>query len=297
MIYVFGHNFPYTDLDSLVSSVAFAHLLSAAGRPAQAVLLNPEGIKQDTLEVLEKLEGFPRPSLVTKNELRIGEFALVDHNDPLQSYGFLGITKIPLYCIDHRSDAGFELGEKQIELVGATSTLIAERLIKEGVKFRPLLAKALVYAISTDTRGLRIKVDQRDQAVIDYLYSAYALNVPLDVVKKQTVMAQDVSGMSAAEILNSSLKEYLNRRIGVSMLDIDNDEYVTRLDEVLTKAKENTRYDLYVLMVNQLHKDNTIVYYVDRAFGCFPAKETYGELISRSRDLIPEIMKAISVFI
>jgi inorganic pyrophosphatase/exopolyphosphatase len=291
LIYVFGHNFPYTDIDSIVSSVAFAHLLSVTGQPAQAVLLNPVGLKRDTLEVLRKLAGFPRPYSVTKNELLIGEFALVDHNDPIQSYGFLGINKTPLYCIDHRPDAGFALGEKQIDFVGATSTLIAERLITEGVKLTPILAKALVYAISTDTRGLRIKVSQRDHAVIDYLYSAYSIDAPLDVVKKHTEMAQDVSKMSIEEILNSSLKEYLDRRLGVSMLDIDNDEYLMRLDEVLKKAREDTRYDLYVLMVNQLHRDNTIVYYVDRSFGCFPLQETFGELISRSQDLIPSIMK------
>jgi Inorganic pyrophosphatase/exopolyphosphatase len=295
LIYVFGHNFPYTDVDSIVSSVAFAHLLSVAGQPAQAVLLNPEGLKRDTLEVLGKLE-VPRPCLVTKNKLLTGELALVDHNDPMQSYGFLGINKIPLYCIDHRTDAGFALGEKHIDMVGATSTLIAERLIKEGVKFTPMLAKALVYAISTDTRGLKIKVGQRDYAVIDFLYSAYSIDVPLDVIKKHTVMAQDVSKMSIEEILNSSLKEYLNRRIGVSMLDIDNDEYVMRLDEVLTKARENARYDLYVLMVNRLHRDNTIVYYIDRSFDCFPSQETFGQLISRSHDLIPYIISHSCIY-
>lgn len=294
MIYVFGHNFPYTDVDSIVSSVAFAHLLVAAGQPAQAVLLNPEGLKQDTVEVLGKLGDFSWPSFVTKDKLLIGDLALVDHNDPMQSYGFLRISKIPLYCIDHRPDAGFAVGEKQIEMVGAASTLIAERLIKEGVDFTSLLAKALVYAISTDTRGLKIKVNQRDHAVIDYLYKAYSIDVPLDTVKKDTVMAQDVSEMSADEILNSALKEYLDRRIGVSMLDIDNDEYLMRLDEVLTSAEKNTQYDLYVLMVNQLHKDNTIVYYVDRYFGCFPSQETYGQLISRSQVLIPYIMEYIA---
>jgi inorganic pyrophosphatase/exopolyphosphatase len=294
LIYVFGHNFPYTDVDSIVSSVAFAQLLVAAGQPAQAVLLNPEGLKQDTLEVLGKLEGFSWPCLVTKDKLLIGEFALVDHNDPMQSYGFLGIDKIPLYCIDHRPDAGFALGEKQIDMVGATSTLIAERFISEGVKFTPLLAKALIYAISTDTRGLKIKVDQRDHAVIDYLYSTYSVDVPLDIVKRDTVIAQDVSKMSIEEILNSSLKEYMDGRIGVAMLDIDKDEYVMRLNKVLAMAGEGTRYNLFVLMVNQLHKDNTIVYYVDRSFGCFPLQENFGQLISRSQDLIPSIIAAFA---
>jgi hypothetical protein len=157
-----------------------------------------------------------------------------------------------------------------------------------------MLAKALVYAISTDTRGLKIKVNQRDQAVIDYLYKAYSIDVPLDTVKKDTVMAQDVSEMSADQILNSALKKYLDQRIGVSMLDINNDEYLMRLEEVLANARKNTQYDLYVLMVNQLHKDNTIVYYVDRSFGCFPSQETYGQLISRSQVLIPSIMGYIA---
>lgn len=295
MIYVFGHNFPYTDVDSIVSSVAFARLLVAAGQPAQAVLLNPEGLKQDTLEVLGKLKEFPWPCLVTKDKLLIGNFALVDHNDPMQSYGLWGINKIPLYCIDHRSDAGFAVGEKQIEMVGAASTLVAERYIKEGVKLTPLLAKALVYAISTDTRGLKIKVDQRDYAVIDYLYSTYSIDVPLDIVKRDTVIAQDVSQMSSAEILNSSLKEYLDQRIGVSMLDIDNDEYLMRLDEVLAIGK-STSYDLFVLMVNQLHRDTTIVYYVDKSYGCFPSQETFGKLISRSHELIPSIMSHSGIY-
>ncbi|MHB8125752.1 MAG: hypothetical protein ACYDEJ_08955 [Desulfitobacteriaceae bacterium] len=288
---MFGHNYPYTDVDSIVSSVAFAQLLNVTDGPAQAVLLNPDGPKQDTQAVLGKLQGFCWPSLVTKNELMVGDLALVDHNDPMQSYGFLGVNKKPLYCIDHRPDGGLIAGEKQIEMVGATCTLIAERLRKEGVKLTSLLAKALLYAICTDTRGLKIKVDQRDFAIIDYLYSAYPIDVPLDIIKKHTVMAQDVINMSVEEIVNSSLKEYLDRRIGVSMLDVDNDNYVSRLDEVLTTLRERVQYDLYVLMLNQLHRDTTIVFYIDRSFGCFPSQETYDYLISRSRDLIPSIMR------
>jgi inorganic pyrophosphatase/exopolyphosphatase len=293
MIYVFGHNYPYTDLDSVVSAVAFAYLLRATGRPAQAVLLNPAGLTRDVTEVLGKLEGSVLPPLVTKCELRAGELALVDHNDPLQSYGFWGISKIPLYCLDHRIDSGLVAVEKQIEIVGATSTLVAERIEKAGVKLTPMLAKALVYAISSDTRGLKIKTDQRDLAVIDNLYSTYAIDVPLQIVQKQTVTAQDVTRMSLEEILGSNLKEYREGRIAVAMLDIANDDYTGRLHEILKRARNSSCYDLFVLMINCLHRDTTTVYYIDNYFGSFPEQANYDHLISRSQDLIPAILSKI----
>ncbi|HWQ89929.1 MAG TPA: DHH family phosphoesterase [Desulfitobacteriaceae bacterium] len=294
MIYVFGHNYPYTDLDSVVSSVAFAYLLEATGRPARAVLLNPNALKSDVIGVLGKLEGFVLPLLVTKSELMAGELALVDHNEPRQSYGFLGISKIPLYCIDHRTDSGLTAVEKQIEIVGATSTLVAERIKKAGVKLTPILAKALVYAISSDTRGLKIKTNQRDLVVIAYLYSTYAIDVPLLIVQQQTVTAQDVTSMSVEKILASNLKEYQEGRIAVAMLDVANDEdYAERLDEILQRARKDQCYGLYVLMINHLHRDATTVYYIDNYFGCFPEQENYDCLISRSHDLIPAILRKI----
>jgi inorganic pyrophosphatase/exopolyphosphatase len=292
LIYVFGHNYPYTDIDSIVSSVAFAYFLKTAGQPARAVLLNPATVKSEVSEVLGKLEGLMLPPLVTKWELGTGELALVDHNDPAQSYGFWGISKIPLYCIDHRTDSGLVAAEKQIEMVGATSTMIAERIRKAGMKITPLLAKALIYAISTDTRGLKIKTGQRDLAVIDDLYSTYPIDVPLETVRKHTVTAQDVSRMSPEEILGSSLKEYREGRIAVAMLDVANEDYAGRLKEILKIARGEQQYDLYVLMVNCLHKDRTIVYYVDRCF-CFPEQEDYNYLLSRSHDLMPAIFRKI----
>jgi inorganic pyrophosphatase/exopolyphosphatase len=293
MIFVFGHNYPYTDLDSVVSSVAFAYLLEATGWPARAVLLNSAALKSDVSEVLGKLEGFVLPPLVMKSELMAGELALVDHNDPLQSYGLWEISKIPLYCIDHRTDSGLAAVEKQIEMVGAASTMVAERIKKAGVKLTPILAKALVYAISSDTRGLKIKTDQRDLAVIAYLYSTYAIDVPLEIVQKQTVTAQDLIHMSLEEILGSNLKEYRDGRIAVAMLDIANEDYAGRLDEILQRARKDQRYGLYVLMVNHLHRDTTTVYYIDNYFGCFPEQENYDRLISRSHDLIPAIFSKV----
>ena len=44
MIYVLGHNYAYTDVDSIVSSIVLADMLNQKGCPAEPVIVNPKAI-------------------------------------------------------------------------------------------------------------------------------------------------------------------------------------------------------------------------------------------------------------
>lgn len=54
--------------------------------------------------------------------------------------------------------------------------------------------------------------------------------------------AQDAARMPVDDIIRSSLKEYLDQRIGVVRLDVDNDDYQMRIGEVLAAVKETTKH-------------------------------------------------------
>lgn len=294
MFLVMGHSYSYTDLDSIISSVVFAEVWSAWGHPAKAVLLNPEGFKDTTLKILAHMGDIEPPEIVGRAELEDAELILVDHNDPVESYGKMGLSKIPYMVIDHHLDAGLPAGKKIIEQVGSTCTLIAEICRKEGFRLTERQARALAFGIASDTRGLKgRKTGERDIAVIDYLYREYTIPESVEEIAGLVLTTVDVQKMSMQDILGNSLKEYLGGRIGMAGIEVADETYRERLTEIMEHARQ-TEYGLYIFILLKHHVQESEVFYFDREFGIFPEKECRKGLISRGKDLVPEVMAKLN---
>jgi len=299
MIYVLGHNYPQTDVDSIISSIVLADMLNQKGRPAKPVIINPNAINQVSIDIIGRIGGLELPELETLEEVINYKIVLVDHNNPLESYGFcltnkapgnISTIKMPILCIDHHADSGYPAKVKVIERVGSTCTLLTEILRNDNIRLSDLLVRALVYGIVCDTKGLKSrKTCQRDRKAINYLYNNYKIRVAINKVIEHVLAFTDILSMDIEQILSNSLKEYDNGNIGIASIEVLNDDYMTRLEEIKERAV-HTKYPLYILMILKQHKNETLVYYFDRKYHVFPEVERYEGLISRSQDLVPYVL-------
>lgn len=304
MIYVLGHNYAQTDVDSIISSIILAEILKEKGYTAKPVIINPNAIGQESKDIINRIGELSLPKLVAVEEVITYEIALVDHNNPVESYGVHPdsktpygvplITKTPLLCIDHHIDSGYPAKIKIIERVGSTCTILAEIVKGNNIELPDIYAKSLVYGIACDTKGLKSrKTSQRDYKAISYLYKHYKIDVSLEKIIENVSTFTDVLNMDTKRILRNSLKEYNNGDIGIASIEVLNDDYKIKMEEIMKEAS-HTKYPLYVLMVFRQHKGETLVYYFDKKYHKFPEMERYDGLISRAQNLVPYILEKIS---
>ncbi|MGE5652769.1 MAG: DHH family phosphoesterase [Bacillota bacterium] len=293
MIAVIGHNFSYTDVDSVISSIVLAEMLRWRGLDAFPALINPSAVCGAGPAILAHAGVATLPRLLSAEDLDHYDIALVDHNDPMESYGQLGVSKRPVLCIDHHMDTGLDAEKKVILKVGSTCTILTGMIRDEVIPISDALAKMLVYGIACDTKGLTSKkTSTADLQAIDYLYSHYDIDDELPVVAKRVMVSVDVKQLTIAELIHHGLKEYRDGTVGIASIEVTDDEYLKRLPEI-QDAAQRVSYPLYVLAVFAHHTKTTHVLFFDRSFGCFPPEKRYDQLISRAQDLVPWIMASI----
>ncbi len=294
MFLVMGHGYSYTDLDSIISSVVFTELWTAGGHPAKAVLVNPNGMKESTIKILETIGNIALPEIVTKTELENSNLILVDHNNPEESYGKLGINKTPYMIIDHHQDIGLSAVHKIIERVGSTCTLITEFGKAERMCLTERQARALAFGILSDTRGLKgRKTSDRDIKATQFLYNEYKIPESVETISEMVLQTTNIQIMSVKDILRNSLKEYQNGSIGIAAIEVADNSYQERMGEILSYGAQ-MGYGLYILMIIKYHVQETEILYFDRDFLIFPKRERRDGLVSRGLDFAPEILNRVN---
>lgn len=297
MFLVLGHSYPYADIDSILSSVIFAEIWTALGYPAQAVNLNPNGIKKSALVILAKIGNIELPSAATKAQLEKADLILVDHNQPDESYGKLGLIKKPYMIIDHHTDSGFAAEQKIIAQVGSTCTLIAEFSREKGVQLSKRQARALAFGILNDTKALRgAKTSERDRQMLAHLYREYTIDETVETISAIVFQPVNVQTMPVQDILCSSMKEYQNGKIAIAAIEVADDAYQDRLEEI-TDHGCKMGYELYILMITKYHIPETEILYFDSAAGCAIKTERRKGLVSRGKELVPEILARRNSFL
>jgi len=297
MIYCFGHCFPYTDIDSLVGSVLLEKYFQLQNKEAEAVYFNEDALRESTLDIF-KLTGLKMPRLIDKEELSREnvEFALVDHNDIMESFGFFDIEKEVLLCIDHHTiQSNLKAKEIRFKKIGAASSMVAEMFIEKNLEFTDDLAKGCVIGIISDTMGLRnAKTSERDREIVKYLYKNYNIDISFRELVEKTVKQVMFRNMTIERILTNSLREYNNGRVGISQIFVLNEDYKKRISDILEEGKK-MKYDLYIFALHIQKENRSVVYYFDRKYNIFPVYEEYDRVISRSRDLLPHVLTQIKL--
>lgn len=297
MIYCFGHCFPYTDIDSLVGSVLLEKYFKFQNKEAEAVYFNEDALRESTLDIF-KLTGLKMPRLIDKEELSREnvEFALVDHNDIMESFGFFDIEKEVLLCIDHHTiQSNLKAKEIRFKKIGAACSMVAEMFIEKNLEFTNDLAKGCVIGIISDTMGLRnAKTSERDREIVKYLYKNYNIDISFRELVEKTVKQVMFRNMTIERILTNSLREYNNGRVGISQIFVLNEDYKKRISDILEEGKK-MEYDLYIFALHIQKENRSVVYYFDRKYNIFPVYEEYDRVISRSRDLLPHVLTQIKL--
>lgn len=260
------------DLDSIASSIAYAYLLkhhAIDGAPLYCPLIpTTKGdltLRKDVIylfqllhleiEDLIFLDEMPLQQLVFKGLITV---SLVDHNLLTPSLEFLAPTVTNI--IDHHRDekaAYPALLDKQIESVGSTASLIAEKWFEKN-SIPSDVALLLLSTILIDTHNLQSeeKTTCKDQKMVEYLKTAVdqplcLKRLYLDLLKAK----QDISTFTPLQILYKDFKVYKNVPLnyGISALSdqvswwIGDEDF---LQPILKQVLENKKIDFIFLLMH-----------------------------------------------
>lgn len=262
------------DLDSFVSSIAYAYLLKNE-RPQLTFipLINlyreEMTLRKDILLLLKTLnistdhllfldDGVPLDSFHNEKRLR---FNLVDHNllRPRQEHLAEAVESI----IDHHADEDKKyplLESKLIAVVGSATTLVTEKILSaHQITMTPELATFLLAPILMDTANLQSaeKTTVRDILAAETLKLAALDTIPHNFYDMLLSAKNNVSGLSPEMLLSKDFKEYLDGKIlyGIASLPPAicwGAEDISSLQGVLKRyASERQLAFLIVLMAHE----------------------------------------------
>ena len=165
-VFVRGHDAP--DTDAVVSSVAEGYrrylvdgtpavpIIPAASLPAEIAYLLGDGLTAHLL-----LEGDIPKEIATPDT----RYILTDHHD-------IAGKRVVAIVDHHLPSEGVDLSgiDTDIRPVGAATTLVAQRCLKDGLVPDAAMARILLGAILTDTEGLSpAKTRAEDRVAAEYL--------------------------------------------------------------------------------------------------------------------------------
>ena len=242
---------------------------------------------------------------------------LVDHNQSNQAVPSVEEAEI-IEIIDHHrlgNSSTIMPIQFNVEPVGSTSTLIAERIISSNIEIPFHIAALLVSGIISDTMNLLSPTTtERDLNVIN------SLKEP--VFRKGTILENDdlksyafkvlasgtgLSSRPIKEILTSDIKEYSEGDIkfAIAQAEVTNlyeiNEYLQELKHALLDLKVNQRLDFSGLMVTDVVRGSSKIIFSNQhpILEDLPfQKENDGTwyasgLVSRKKQLIPVILSLI----
>ncbi len=219
------------DLDGYGCSVAYAELLRAQGKDAQAhVWGDPH------LEVEWFIENFGLER-VGPTDMSDVDVVLLDTSDLGSVPGNLQVDRV-IEIIDHRKlheAEKFPNATAQIELVGAAATLVAERFQEAGVDPSKESALFLLGGIISNTQDFTVTATtERDHEMAKWLREVSG--APDDLARQMFVAKSDLSGDRLRSTLLSDMKilTIQGRVVGTSQLEIIGVKKLveTRRDEI-----------------------------------------------------------------
>lgn len=299
------------DLDSIISSIAYAYLLqkehpSDVYVPLLNIVKSDIPLRKDALYLFESnhillddvlfLNDVEFDKLYAHDLFRLN---LVDHNTLKPSQKAYSSTIETI--VDHHVDEnGYYplLRLKEIAVVGSASTLIAERFKNSShVALPPDLALMLLAPILIDTADLesREKTTLRDRNAVIYLESL--TSVPDDYYRILYYKKMDVTNLTPLLLFSKDFKEYLDGDILYGISSIPSSVYWNRkqipsiLADLETYAKERDLVYLILLMHNpdEGPKRTVLVYSSNSKYiRAFQNHVTTDKVLNKSLELLKQ---------
>ena len=260
-ILVFGHQSP--DTDTIGSAIALSYLLNELETEAEPVALGEPNA--ETAYALDYFN-FEAPRMIETAADEVEEVILVDHNEAQQSVSDIEDVKVKA-VIDHHRIANFETADPlyyRAEPLGSTATILFKAFKEENVDVPENIAGILLSAIISDTLLLQsptcTEVDIAAARELAVLAGVTLEEYGLDMLKAGT----DISDKTAKDILNDDAKtfEMGAETIRIGQVNVvDPNDVLYRKEAILEVMREETEenaYGLYVLLVTDIIKNNSI---------------------------------------
>ncbi|MBI2475047.1 DHH family phosphoesterase [Candidatus Uhrbacteria bacterium] len=225
------------DLDGYGSAMAYAELLQTKGKDAHTRIWGTPH-----LEVQWFMDRFKLPQAKGPTDDTTTEVVLLDASSPDDLPKPLQVKQV-IEIIDHRrinNIKAFPNAISQIELVGASATLVAERFKKENIKPSKESAMFLYGAIISNTENFTGISTDRDREMADWLKQIS--NAPDDLAQKMFIAKSDLSGNRLREILFGDLKTIVieEKTFAIGQIEIIGVDKLLaeRREEIMSMMKE-----------------------------------------------------------
>jgi manganese-dependent inorganic pyrophosphatase len=304
-IYIVGHKKP--DVDAIVSAYAYQVYRHARG-DFNYIAIRCDKVNNVT-KWLFKETGYALPKLV--KDISDKKIVLVDHTDPKQRADGWENSEIIEVLDHHKLKLETSVPPKiTIRPYGSTTTLIASKLIRANVNFKPEFAQLMLSAILDDTLALRSPITTYLDKTIAGELSAISGVADLDAYAKKLFNKKDTwNRMKAAKIVNTDTKRYEmgGNKIGISQVETMDNRKIRK-----SKTREITKYikkvvkeedlDLFVVMLtDMLRQDAVLITAGEKAEDVEtifdnPKKAKDGSFVldgimSRKRQMVPKLAK------
>ena len=290
--------------------------------PANKVLsvLNTETVEDCLLKIAKtRFRSYP---IIDENNYLIGslsryhltdyerkQFILVDHNEKKQTIDDIEYADV-IEIVDHHRFGGFTSDTPvsiNCKVVGATASIIAHKFIDEKIKLDKNMAGLLLGAILSDTLNLNSPTTTNfDREAVDVLKKKTRIN-PDKLYEQIVSHGESLLNRKTTDIIRDDYKEYKinGLKIGVAQATCKNEkEYIAVKDTLINTMKESgkiTGLDLMLCMLTDptgkgsyllatgSREELVTIMYPDKKKNNF-----INGLISRKKQLLPEVIKALS---
>jgi len=303
-ICVAGHKSP--DLDSIVGTIAYAHLKRAIDSENTYVPVRAGELNTETKYVLEK-QNIETPELLTSVAGKT--IILVDHNEEYQAIDGLKEAKI-LEVIDHHK-LNFSYSDPiriVIEPIGSSSNVIAKMFKADNVEIPKNLAAAMLAATMVDTVITKSPTTTaEDLPIIEELsriagikdWKAYGMEI--------FKVRSSVSHLKDVDIITSDYKDFdiKGKKFGIGQVEtVDISEFDDRIENLL-KALQHKKglghYHTVILFISDIIREESHFLVASDAPDLVAAAfdKTLNEnntftapVLSRKKQVVPALMKA-----
>ncbi len=252
--------------------------------------------------------------LVSRDNLMVPEpekVILVDHNERTQAVEGIENAKI-IEIIDHHRLGGMQTGDPiyiREEPVGCTATIIANMYWQRDVEIAKPIAGILLSAIISDTVLFKsptcTELDKKAAEKLAKIAGVEIGKYGMDMLKA----GSSISDMSPMDIAKNDCKEFRigEYRILVAQISVmDTKEAMDekpQIIESMEKICEEEGFDMCLLMVTDILKESTDLFYVGAPktlIGTAFRKDASGDSIflpgvmSRKKQIIPQLTEAVS---
>ncbi len=288
MIYITGHTYPTTDLDSIASSVLTPkYIKKKFNLESKAIYFGKEN--KHLINIINKLGfEFSKNQRINKTD----QFVLVDHNSPESSIGRKGYSNELFGIIDHHRTCKSQKVKvfKKCNNWGACATIIYYLYKKETILITRNEAQLFYYAIIVDTFNLSSDATRiADKKAIFELKKKYS-----GLPSGQKVLL-DVFELNTKKSIKQRMLE--DRKIvsvgDFSILMVNIRTYGEFFDVAVARKYLKNEFDLEILIFIDLKQKITRIYYFGELSKHFQ-NTTHNWLISRKAYLLPSIEKRLS---